>query len=235
MKKIVFISIIIISFSHLYSNEITHYKSSISNIFNYKNQKKMILISAISLPISFLLDKQINDFAVEYGFYSDDISKMGDIYGHRYGYFAVVGGMIITDFAMQKDFEKSLSEIRLVGEGVLAGQVVIELLKTISHRKRPNGNGFRSFPSGHAGGAFGMATILQNIYGKKVGIPAYLMAFFVASSRIHDNKHYLSDVVAGGLIGTMVAKGFSKHYEKKWKFQPNISMTQMSININIYF
>ena len=235
MKKLFIIFCFFAIVVKLYSGENSHYKASLSNIFTYQNQKDLLLVGAIALPLSFLLDSQVKDYAVKKGFYSDEISKIGDIYGHRVGYFAVAGSMLLADFIMKKEQAKSLAEIRLVAEGVLAGQLVIESLKLITHRKRPNGKSYKSFPSGHAGGAFGLATTLQHIYGKKIGIPAYLMAFFVASSRINDNKHYLSDVVAGSLIGGIVARGFATHYRSKWEIKPDIFGPQRSINLNICF
>ncbi len=211
-----------------WKQECHYYSQSVSNIFSSDHQKDLWLAGAIMLPAGILLDHALQPSLS--GLYHENISEIGDIYGHRVGYFAVVSGMIIHDLAIKKPLSRSLAEIRLVAESVLVGQVVIEVLKSITHRQRPDNSTYRSFPSGHAGGAFGLATALQAIYGKSVGIPAYSMAFFVASSRINDNKHYFSDVLAGGLIGVMVARGFTANFNKQWTISPQISCNQICVN-----
>ena len=45
------------------------------------------------------------------------------------------------------------------------------------------------------------AAVLGRHYGWKVGVPAFVLASYVAFCRVHDNKHYLSDVVFGAAMG----------------------------------
>jgi hypothetical protein len=58
-----------------------------------------------------------------------------------------------------------------------------------------------SFPSGHSASSFATAAVLQRHFGWKVGVPAYVIAGYVATARVHDNRHYLSDVVFGAAMG----------------------------------
>ena len=58
-----------------------------------------------------------------------------------------------------------------------------------------------AFPSGHASTTFASASVLEAHFGWKFGVPAYAFATYVAASRLHENRHYLSDVVFGGAIG----------------------------------
>src|SRR5436190_2211768 len=55
-------------------------------------------------------------------------------------------------------------------------------IKYAVDRQRPNGDP-RSFPSGHAAASFATATVLQEHYGWKLGLPAYAMAAYVAGER----------------------------------------------------
>ncbi|MEN0057208.1 MAG: phosphatase PAP2 family protein, partial [Bdellovibrio sp.] len=71
----------------------------------------------------------------------------------------------------------------------------------LAQRERPSGRDHLSFPSGHGSSAFATATSLAYSYGYKVGIPAYALAGFVAASRVNENIHWLSDVVAGAALG----------------------------------
>ena len=82
-------------------------------------------------------------------------------------------------------------------------------------RERPNGDNKRSFPSGHTSHSFTIAAVSQELFGNKIGIPAYAMAAVVAASRVHDNKHYVSDILFGAGIGTIVGRGFGTVYRNE--------------------
>ncbi|HEX6790427.1 MAG TPA: phosphatase PAP2 family protein [Candidatus Krumholzibacteria bacterium] len=66
-----------------------------------------------------------------------------------------------------------------------------------------DGRGLRSFPSGHTSGAWAMATVLAHQYPSHGIVPviAYGAAAAMGYSRMAVGAHWLSDVVAGGLIG----------------------------------
>ena len=81
-----------------------------------------------------------------------------------------------------------------------------EVIKAAVGRERPNGENNQSFPSGHASNAFTIATVTQQHYGWKLGVPAYLIAGVVGASRIQQDKHYVSDVVAGATLGYIVGR-----------------------------
>ena len=66
------------------------------------------------------------------------------------------------------------------------------------------GSGLQSFPSAHTATAFGLAVMLSRLY------PAgrrwfYVLALLVAVQRVTSHAHFPSDVVAGGLLGWVVA------------------------------
>lgn len=62
-----------------------------------------------------------------------------------------------------------------------------------------------SFPSGHTGSSFAAAVILLCCLPKKYGVPAMVLAVLISFSRMYLGVHYLTDVLCGGMIGTMVA------------------------------
>jgi membrane-associated phospholipid phosphatase len=74
-------------------------------------------------------------------------------------------------------------------------------LKKLASRTRPDGSNKLSFPSGHTSGAFAWATVAQAHYGWKAGAPSYLAASAIGLSRITNDKHHLSDVIAGATLG----------------------------------
>lgn len=65
-----------------------------------------------------------------------------------------------------------------------------------------------SFPSGHTSSIFSLATILAYEYKGKPAVAAisFSLAGLVAISRIYDNKHWFTDVVAGAVLGFACGK-----------------------------
>lgn len=77
-------------------------------------------------------------------------------------------------------------------------------LKYAIKRMRPDGSEATSFPSGHTGRAFASAAILDKEYGWRspwFGIGGYTVAALTGVSRICNNRHWMSDVVAGAAVG----------------------------------
>ena len=87
-----------------------------------------------------------------------------------------------------------------------ATTVVVEALKVMTQRERPNGVDRYSFPSGHASATFAAATAIEQQYGARLGWVAYAAAATVGYSRIADNEHHFSDVVAGAVVGHVVSR-----------------------------
>jgi membrane-associated phospholipid phosphatase len=68
-------------------------------------------------------------------------------------------------------------------------------------------SGQASLPSGHSAMAFALATSLADeIHRPLATVGLYGMATAVAWSRMNDNRHWLSDVAAGALVGITSAK-----------------------------
>ena len=68
-------------------------------------------------------------------------------------------------------------------------------------------SGQASFPSGHTSMSFAMATSLaDDIHRPWATVGLYGMATAVGWSRINDNRHWLTDVAAGALVGITSAK-----------------------------
>ncbi|MBX7187418.1 MAG: phosphatase PAP2 family protein [Vicinamibacteria bacterium] len=91
-------------------------------------------------------------------------------------------------------------------EATIVNAGYVQSLKLIVHRRRPNGTNRQSFPSGHASNAFALATVAERHYGWKAGVPAYLLAGLVGASRLKQDKHYFSDVMAGATLGYIVGR-----------------------------
>jgi membrane-associated phospholipid phosphatase len=101
------------------------------------------------------------------------------------------------------------SRTAAVGSELFRAQIVAQTLTSVmkvsAGRSRPDGQ-THSFPSGHTASAFASATVLQRNFGWKVGIPAYALASYVATSRIQTQRHYLSDVAFGAAVGILAGR-----------------------------
>jgi membrane-associated phospholipid phosphatase len=89
---------------------------------------------------------------------------------------------------------------------VIESQVFVQTLKVVARRDRPTGE-CCAFPSGHAATSFATASVIERHLGYRGAIPTYIIATYVGASRLHDNRHFLSDVVFGSALG--VATGWT--------------------------
>jgi membrane-associated phospholipid phosphatase len=94
---------------------------------------------------------------------------------------------------------------------LIVSETVTQTLKYTVRRERPDGSGATSFPSGHAADTFAFATALERHLGWKGAVPAYILASYVAASRLNENRHYLSDVVFGSAVGIIAGRTVTRH------------------------
>jgi undecaprenyl-diphosphatase len=103
--------------------------------------------------------------------------------------------------------------------GWLAHAVTAVLVQVLKHgigRPRPRlhreidfftgpqlGQGFDSFPSGHASASFAVAGVIARFYPSWAW-PAWTLAGFVSLTRVIRGSHFVSDVVAGVVLGLVV-------------------------------
>lgn len=102
-----------------------------------------------------------------------------------------------------------LDKTVIVATSYLIMGIAVNSLKRTLKVERPDGSGFNSFPSGHTATAFMGAELVYQEY-KDVsiwyGISGYLVATGTGAFRLYNNRHWLTDVVAGAGIGILSAK-----------------------------
>ena len=118
-----------------------------------------------------------------------------------------------------------LLEAQLLSEGIT------QVIKVIVRRERPDNSGF-GFPSGHAAITMASATVLQQHLGWKAAVPTYAIATYVSVSRLHDNRHFASDVVAGMTEGIIIGRAVTWHGRNTWAMVPSVGRGEAAIYIS---
>ena len=188
----------------------------------------LVLVSLISIFILFPFDESIWLAArdlVEPDYY--DISKLFTKWG-LYLFYAIFACLWV--YALIRKNRKFIN----IGLTYLKAQlvfslVVVRILKIFFGRVRPgHGSGFaffetagnyHAFPSGHSAdalvsGVFLYFLLKQTKYAAFRFLPL-IYAFLIALSRVFVSAHYLSDVVAGMIIGMLGAWFFISRSQQK--------------------
>jgi membrane-associated phospholipid phosphatase len=133
---------------------------------------------------------------------ADQVFEYGDALGNG----ALQAGAALLAYTGGKLFHKT--QLAALGSDLFSAQVIAGTLSTglkvVTNRTRPDGTRY-SFPSGHSTAAFATAGVIANRYGVWPGIIAEAAATYVGLSRLQENKHYISDVAAGCLLGNYIA------------------------------
>jgi membrane-associated phospholipid phosphatase len=138
--------------------------------------------------------------------------------GKYLGSFPVLMGVGVTTYVVgRKRPSKRATHLGMdLIEATLLADGMTELIKVAVRRQRPiRDDGTRAagfaFPSGHAAGTFAAATVLQQHLGWKWAVPTYTIGTYVAISRLADDRHWASDVVAGAAEGIIVGRSVTWH------------------------
>jgi len=127
---------------------------------------------------------------------------------------AVVGTWVFAELA---DSSSGRVEAYTMAEAAAFSSITTEALKYAAGRRRPNEtlrvddwrDSGGSFPSLHGAVAFAVGTVLAESGPDDLRwrrrIVGYGLAGLTTYLRLHDNSHWLSDLVAGGAIGVSTA------------------------------
>ena len=165
-------------------------------------------------------DEPLKEFALKHqSEASTSISAVLQPLGHS-DYMLPAGGMVYATGLALRNPKLQRTGILLVSS-MLINDMVTSKLKDEFQRRRPDeanhntyfeggegGRHYASFPSSHTSTAFTFATSVATVYHDHKWVPpvAYSMATLVGLSRIHDNKHWSTDVLAGAAVGFATSK-----------------------------
>ncbi len=155
---------------------------------------------------------QVQDHRSEPG---DDLARLARRLGQPEVYAPVALGTVAVGLVTGNG-RVTRAGGRITGSLLLAG-VAVNILKPLVGRARPQfsleAHDFRPFssqdawPSGHTAVAFALATSLSDeLRQTPASVLLYGAATLTAWSRVNDNRHWVTDVAAGALIGVASAK-----------------------------
>ncbi len=155
-----------------------------------------------------------------------EVEDIGDFYKDNAAWFALGTAAAHRDFVGMIEY----------GASAAVSGVTTDLLKDGIEKWRPDASDATSFPSGHTTGMFASAAFLHTRYGSKVGVPAYCAAILGAASRVHAQRHFFDDVIAGASIAMLTNWLLVRPYtpvtsahcptlcrsRKAWRFEFNV-------------
>lgn len=123
-------------------------------------------------------------------------------------------------------------------------------MKNITKVERPDGSARNSFPSGHTATAFMGAELLRREYwdvSPWIGIAGYAVAAGTGFFRMYNNRHWLTDVIAGAGIGILSVQAaywlypiitktfFHKQYHSNMFLSLNVSSESKGLAFQMTF
>jgi membrane-associated phospholipid phosphatase len=169
------------------------------------------------------------------------------------GAFVIGPGMYLVG---RLSGEHRLADLGLHGsEALFVGEVLGGVIKGMAGRGRPYlkpdnpnpddwqfmrgfgpGEGYRSFPSGHATAAFAAAATVTAEMSRWepnsrwiVGTAMYGGAGLVGLSRMYNNRHWASDVIIGAAIGTFAGNKVVRYHHS----HPGNKLDEWLVNFSI--
>lgn len=156
-------------------------------------------------------DKKLAESFDDHRVFHDFTDESLNVIGHPWTQFGASALWYVISSQRQDELNKQRAQTMVAALSV-TGAITMGL-KAIRHNEAPNGKNW-SWPSGHASSSFTVASVLDEFYGPKVGIPAYIGACVVTYRMLDTGDHWTSDVVFGATLGWVVGHTFaSKHNE----------------------
>lgn len=194
----------------------------------------------------FLVDKPIQKAALKFrnrNTVVNDISKYVTNFGGLYEGYTLAG---LAAYGLIFKNKKIVTTTLLATQSYITAAALESVLKFLSGETRPSYYGpdqvasprflgpfskvqkdatgrttYSSFPSGHTTVAFAAATVFASEYRDKPVIPiiAYTAASLIGISRITENKHWATDVLAGAAVGFLAGKQVVNNYHRYAKLK----------------
>lgn len=204
-------------------------------------------------------DEPVQKQALKFRSSNSDALKVSKFISGSGGAYEFIGLGAIGAYSFIFKNQKLKTTTLLASQAYITGGIVESTLKYLTGRTRPSfygpneeaepmfkgpfGNTSRdyqggrsnsSFPSGHATVAFAAATVYAMEYKTTVWVPilSYSAATLISASRITENKHWVTDVFVGAVLGYMSGRHIVNNYHRYAKLKaPGQPKNSVSFNI----
>ena len=208
------------------------------------------------------LDKPIQRNAFSFRNNHASISKVSGYVTNFGGAYEVYTLAAFGAYGLIFKSDKVKTTTLLATQAYITGGAMESVLKFLSGRQRPeyyslsspvpsprfhdpfstgkdiNGKTLNSsFPSGHTTVAFAAATVFAVEYKNVPAIPiiAYTSATLIGLSRITENKHWATDVLAGAVLGYFTGRQVVNNYHRYATLKSPKSKRTISFNLQYNF
>jgi len=142
------------------------------------------------------------------------LRPLGTFFAHSGDSWFILLLLVIVWFFTKGDWHRLTA---LMAGAVVMLAIIVLAIKFLIRRKRPEGtwgaiyrnSDPHSFPSGHAARTMMLATLMLLLGPMWLGILLVFWALLVSLARVGMGVHFVSDVVAGILLGILFSLGFS--------------------------
>ena len=181
-------------------------------LFKTENITPLLFAGGISIAMHHSnADKNIAEHFERHAAFHGFADESFNVIGHPGTHFAATGLWYVLSAESQDEFNRERAWTMMTALSVTG--LVTAGLKAIRDNETPNSKRW-AWPSGHTSSSFTIASVLDEFYGPKVGIPAYVLASLVGYRMADTGDHWASDVVFGAALGWIVGHTIAgKHKE----------------------
>ena len=169
--------------------------------FNGDNLLLLLMAGGGSIALHDKADDTIAGHFERHRSFPQDLDKITELAGSPGIHFAATGIWYLM--ASKKSDDLNIQRSWIMARALTVTGATTLMLKGIVQNHTPNGKSW-AWPSGHTASSFCVASVLDEFYGPKVGVPAYLLAGFVGYRMMDSGDHWASDVLFGGVLGYVV-------------------------------
>ena len=213
---------------------LSHRINAQSDSLNVSENKKLHFAGTVAIPVTLITTGILlngSDFEKEFTF--NIRNKVGDDFEltiDNYIQYAPIAELYIADMMGVKSKNHWFDQTKYLLISNLITSAITHTIKNTSIKTRPSGSS-HSFPSGHTSFSFTNASVLYNEFkdtSPYLAYSGYLFSSTTGALRIVNNKHWLSDVLAGAGIGILVTQ-LVYHFEPLKNWNPFLNSKNITL------
>ncbi len=183
------------------------FAQNLSTPYDFKPQQLILPAALLAAASTTFYISEVEQF--DHYLESEIGTRFGALHYDDYMQFATIATMWALDACNIPSRHEFREQSTILMTATLSTLAMMYSGKYLIKRARPGNLEHNSFPSGHTSMAFVGAELLRLEfwdYSPWIGVAGYAFAFTTAYMRIYNNRHYLTDTIAGAGVGILGAK-----------------------------